>query len=75
MKSQYENLEMAELIDKLKNNGCGELVDALLNNESTTYTRKGRLNKSGACRVLKVKTKQLEDMLANAKEILGDDLI
>jgi hypothetical protein len=71
-KSAIEVLEQQELIQKLIDQGYGELVDALLSNESQVYTKKGRLNKSGACRVLKWKTKQLEDALEACREILKE---
>lgn len=64
-------LEQQELIQKLIDAGYGELVDSFLSNESKVYTKKGRLNKCGACRVLGWKTKQLEDALAACKEILN----
>lgn len=66
-----EFLERQEQIQKLYEQGYGPLVDALLMNETRVYTKKGRLNKSGACRVLGWKTKQLEDALRSCKEILG----
>ena len=69
-----EVLERQELIQKLIDKGYGELIEALLMNENKVYTKKGRLNKSGACRVLGWKTKQLEDALAECKEILQVDL-
>ena len=69
-----EVLERQELIQKLIDKGYGELIEALLMNENKVYTKKGRLNKSGACRVLGWKTKQLEDALAECKEILQIDL-
>ena len=71
-KNTLEVLEQQELIQKLIDKGYGELIDALLMNENKTYTKKGRLNKSGACRVLGWKTKQLEDALAACREILKD---
>jgi len=64
-------LERSELIQKLIDSGYSELVEALLYNENKTYTKRGRLNKSGACRVLGWKTKQLEDALAECRRILG----
>lgn len=73
MKSSLEHIELNELIEKLKKNGCKELVEALMNNEGESFTKRFRLNKSGACRVLGWKTKQLEDMLLKAKEILEKD--
>ena len=69
-----EVLERQELIQKLIDSGYGELIEALLDNESKVYTKKGRLNKSGACRVLGWKTKQLEDALNECKEILQFDI-
>ncbi len=72
-KNCIEELETQELIKKLVEKGYGELVEALLLNEGKVYTKKGRLNKSGACRVLGWKTKQLEDALKECKEILKLD--
>ena len=63
-----------ELIQKLIEKGYGELIEALLANEGKVYTKKGRLNKSGACRVLDFKTKQLEDKLMEMKELLKNDV-
>jgi hypothetical protein len=68
-----EELEQQELISKLIEKGYGELIEALLLNENKVYTKKGRLNKSGACRVLGWKTKQLEDALIECREILKND--
>lgn len=69
-----ENLEMQELIDKLVKNGYGDIVKALLEDEKEVYTKRGRLNKSGACRKLNVKSKQLEDKLAEMRELLKKDM-
>lgn len=71
--SLVELLERQELIQKLRDNGYGEAIDILLENENKVYTKKGRLNKSGACRELGIKTKQLEDMLEEMKELLASD--
>lgn len=68
-----EVFERQEIIDKLVENGYGDMIEALLSNESKVYTKKGRLNKSGACRVLEWKGKQLEDALAECREILKND--
>lgn len=70
-----EWIEKQELIQKLVDNGYVELVEALLYSENKVYTKKARLNKSGACRVLGWKTKQLEDALRECRRILGDDLL
>lgn len=68
-----DSLERNELIQKLIDSGYGELVDAFLSNETKMFTKNSvRLNKSGACRVLKWKTKQLEDALAECRKILGE---
>lgn len=73
-KNSLEVLEQQELIQKLVDAGYGELVDALLMNENKAYTKKGRLNKCGACRILSWKTKQLEDALEACRQILeGSD--
>ncbi len=69
-----DNVERQELIQKLFDNGFGGLVEALLFNEQKVYTKRGRLNKSGACRVLGWKTKQLEDALFECRKILGFDI-
>lgn len=69
----FEIMEQQELIQKLVDAGYGSLVEALLSNEPKCYTKKARLNKSGACRVLGWKTKQLEDALRECKEILASD--
>lgn len=66
-------IEKEELINKLRASGFDELVDAFLLNETKVYTKKGRLNKSGACRVLQMKPKQLEDMLVACRTILEKD--
>lgn len=68
-----EDLERQELINKLISNGYGEIVEILLE-ENKIYTKKGRLNKSGACRKLKLKSKQLEDKLAEMRELLSEDM-
>lgn len=72
--SGIEHLERQELINKLIENGYGEIVKALLEDEKKVYTKKGRLNKSGACRRLNLKSKQLEDKLAEMRELLRKDL-
>jgi len=73
-RNTFDALERNELIQKLIDNGYEELVNGLLNNERQTYTKKSRLNKSGACRVLGWKGKQLEDALIACKEILKNDI-
>lgn len=70
-KNPLELLEREEIIAKLQNAGYGDLIEILLSNESKVYTKKGRLNKSGACRVLGWKSKQLEDALEMCKELLS----
>lgn len=72
--SGIEHLENQELINKLIENGYGDIVNALLDDEKKVYTKKGRLNKSGACRKLKLKSKQLEDKLAEMRDLLKRDL-
>jgi hypothetical protein len=70
IKNSFDNLENQELIKKLIDSGFGNLVDAFLLNDGKVYTKKGRLNKSGACRVLKCKPKDLDDTLKACQELL-----
>ena len=74
MKSAQAELEIQELIQKLISRGYGDLVDCLLSNDSKCYTKKDRLNKSATCRELGWKSKQLEDALAEMREILRRDV-
>ena len=69
-----DGIERAELIQRIIDAGYAEEVDALLTNESKWTTKKDRLNKSGACRVLDCKPKELEQLIEKWKEILGPDL-
>lgn len=74
---EYNNtneIEVQELIKKLKNKGYEKFINMLLDNENKIYTKKGRLNKSSICRVLGWKSKQLEDALKECKDILGNEL-
>ena len=68
------DIETKELIAKLIQHGHGHIVDAFLLNDTKCYTKKGRLNKSGACRVLDYKPKQLDDSFAIMKKLLEKDL-
>ena len=70
----FDQLENQELIQKLIDNGFGHLVDAFLSNDNKVYTKRGRLNKSGACRVLKCKPKELEDAIKACQELLKKEL-
>lgn len=70
-RSLLEVMEEQEQIQLLIDQGYGDFVDAFLSNEGQVYTKKGRLNKSGACRVLKWSNKQLEDAMKACKRILG----
>lgn len=74
MSNTLDEMERQELIKKLIENGFGEIVQVLLENENKVYTKKGRLNKSGACRKLKLKTRELEDKLQEMKNLLKNDL-
>ena len=71
----FDQLENQELIQKLIYNGYGNLVDAFLLNDGKVYTKKGRLNKSGACRVLKCKPKDLEDAIEACQVLLKKEMI
>lgn len=73
--NSFEQLENQELIQKLIDSGFGPLVDAFLLNDGKVYTKKGRLNKSGACRVLKWKPKELEDAIQACQELLQKEMV
>lgn len=69
-KNPIEMLEVRELLDKLVENGYGDFVDKILSNETSVYTKKGKLNRSGACRILGINVKQLNTILAECKNLL-----
>jgi hypothetical protein len=75
MANAMDHLERQELIQKLIDNGHNELVEALLYGENKCFTKKGRCNKSGTCRTLDWKSKQLEDAFLECRKILGEDLL
>jgi hypothetical protein len=68
------DLEIKELIAKLIEHGHSDIVNAFLLNDGKCYTKKGRLNKSGACRVLDFKPKQLDDRFALMRKLLEPDV-
>ncbi len=72
-KNFLEILEKQEILQILENNGFKEKIEALLLNENKVYTKKGRLNKSGACRILGMKPKELEDFLHRCREVIRAD--
>ena len=74
MSSLTEEIERQELIQKVCDKGYTWIIEGLLLNESKVYTKKGRLNKCGACRVLGCKPKELEDALEACREILKEDV-
>jgi hypothetical protein len=73
MSDTFKELVTLEMLEKLKEGGFEHLVDAFLLNEKKVYTKKGRLNKSGACRVLGCKPKDLDEAMRRCKEILSSD--
>lgn len=70
----FMHIENDELIQKLIDKGYQDIVDAFLSNDNKVYTKKGRLNKSGACRVLKCKPKDLEERIKECQDILQKEL-
>lgn len=69
-----KEIEIKELIEKLRKKHP-EFVEAFLAHENKVYTKRGRLNKSGACRVLDFKPKQLDDIVADCRILLEEDLL
>jgi hypothetical protein len=72
--NHFDFIENQELIQKLIDNGYGDIVDCFLSHENKIYTKKGRLNKSSACRELGWKGKQLDDAFEEMKSLLKNDL-
>jgi hypothetical protein len=79
MTTPIEQLEINELIDKLRANGYGDLIDAFLDQYETCTTRAGRLNKSALVRQMrgsirkKMTQKHLDDQLAACRQLLSED--
>lgn len=69
-KNFLEVLERQEILEILEKSGFGPSIEALLLNETKVYTKKGRLNKSGACRILGLKPKELEEFLAKCRDAI-----
>ncbi len=69
-------IERTELVDALNKGGFDEVLEALYYENKTehkVYTKKGKLNKSGACRALGCKPKDLEEIFKLCRGILGED--
>ena len=74
MKNRFlEGIENNELLQILENSYLKEKISLLLSNENRVYTKKGRLNKSGACRILNMKNKELESFLEECRKLLEVD--
>jgi hypothetical protein len=66
-------IENEEIVNKLKNSGLEDFINIMLENEKAIYTKKGRLNKSSACRSLDIKPKALEEYLQKCRDILKNE--
>lgn len=73
MAKVVDQLERQELIQKLLKSEYKHEIETLLANDTKFTTKRGRCNKSGACRLLDCKTKQLENIFAACRKILGND--
>jgi hypothetical protein len=76
--SKLTLLEYQEMVDILAANGHTEIVQALYHEADSgtkVYTKRGRLNKSGACRAMDCKPKELEDKLRKCRVLLGPDWV
>jgi|688.fasta_scaffold01472_8 hypothetical protein len=74
MKNRFlESIENGELLTILEKSYLKEKIGLLLSNENLVYTKKGRLNKSGACRILSMKNKELETFLEECRKVLEVD--
>ena len=72
-KNFLEVIEKQEILQILEDRGFGDKIEALLLNENKVYNKKGRLNKSGACRILGMKPKELEEFLAKCRDAIKAD--
>ena len=72
-KNFLEVIEKQEILDILEKNGMGKEIETLLLNESKAYTKKCRLNKSGACRILGMKPKELDEFLKKCRDVIKAD--
>lgn len=73
---RVSEMEQKELLDLLVKAGFGNLIDVLYHEnhaDQKVFTKKGRLNKSGACRALNYKPKELEENFKKCRELLGED--
>ncbi|HET6325809.1 MAG TPA: hypothetical protein VFG04_14120 [Planctomycetaceae bacterium] len=61
-----ETFEVNELLEKVTDPEVRGLVDTLMH-EPGMFTRGGRMNKSALCRRLKLKTAQLDELLARLR--------
>lgn len=66
-------LERQELIQKIIDAGYGDVVETFLTNEQEVYTKRGRLNKSGACRILGCSAKDLDIAFQKLRVLLRKD--
>ena len=74
--SYFDHVENQELVQKLIDCGFGDMLEILYHENYgnfKVYTKKGKLNKSGACRALGCKPKELEEIFESAKFALGKD--
>jgi hypothetical protein len=65
-------LEQEELLEKLRSAGLAHFVGTMCQHE--VYTKRGRLNRSAACRALGWSAAQLDAALAKCRELLGECL-
>lgn len=73
MSKEIDHFEREEIIRKLSEHGFGEMIKVFLENDEKIYTKKNRLNKSGACRSLGWKPKLLDEALERCKQLLEED--
>lgn len=71
--NEIERLELQELMQKLRDNGCDELVNGFLEHDQSLYTKGGRLNKSAVCRTLGWRLQRLTEEFARAREVLAEE--
>ena len=69
-----KEIENKELIQKLIDHGFGKIVEAFIQSGNKMMTRNSRVNKSGCCRTLDLKVKQLDSCFELMRDLLREDL-
>ncbi len=73
MRHFLTDLIEAETLHVLSQKGYAKLIDQMLVHHELCFTKNGRINKSGTCRVMNWQSIQLEEALKDMKNIISPD--